>query len=78
MPKHRHDPFLFPLFLHHFGGVSHTGMVGLSHTATLGVTQTDFGAVDAREKAAYQRASPNARMHWGLLVIESGRWFLPM
>ena len=78
MPKHRHGPFLFPLFLHHFGGVSHTGMVGLSHTATLGVTQTDFGAVEAREKAAYQQASPNARMHWGLLVIESGRWVLPV
>ena len=70
MPKHRHGPFLFPLFLHHFVGVSHTGMVGLSHTATLGVTQTDFEALGARKTASLQQTGPDARIASGPAVHE--------
>jgi hypothetical protein len=35
---------LYVHILHHFFGVTHTGMVGLTHTVTLGVTHTDFEA----------------------------------
>ena len=34
--------------LHHFGGVSHTGMVGLSHTEGAGLSHTDFEATGSR------------------------------